>query len=147
MPGLNLITPYVGIKIFAGPRGSGKTTALLRWVAEKPDARRMVVKNEVRKQFAETLPEAKGVRIWTFNHCNTRGWKSYVALGVDDYDQLIHDELRIGNDFGHQVKAIALESEDYINLRPPRPKLPLPLCRESTMNSTQSSTTHKPEVL
>lgn len=111
-----------GVKVFAGPRGSGRTTALLKWALEDPAGRRIVVLDDIRKRFLEGRPDSYGIGIWTHHYVNIRGWKSYVVLGVDDFDEFLAQEKPIANGFGHQVRAIVLESENYINIA--RPKLP-----------------------
>ena len=114
-----------GVKVFAGPRASGRTTALINWALEDPPNRRLIVRDRVRLDAMQRNPLAANLGIWTLDHVNTRGWKSYVVLGVDDYDELMHSEVQIANDFGHQVRAIVLESEDYINVPRPVPLIDL----------------------
>ena len=112
------------ILIISGPRGSGRTTALIKWALEDPPNRVILVADE---QRANNLRQVRnhislGWRswphhfpIWTMNNSLALGAGRHPTLqvGIDDYDKLPSLALPFPVDW---MQAVTLESGIYRNL-------------------------------
>lgn len=135
---------YPSLKIFAGPRGSGRTTALVNWCRNFPwmDQRpprqfvRLIVLDEYRKHQIENV-FGNEVRVWTLDRLKG-GWKSYVQLAVDDFDQTLHQSFV---PFERQIRAVSILSEDYLNIPRPESLKPIPQV-ELELNTILNKTQH-----
>lgn len=115
--------------VLTGGRASGKTTALIRWVLERPDARCIFVLNAERQRYLiDRLLDA-------FPHWNYKDWQQHVLIyhnyfgGVisrgiivpypevafDDLDEILATMLRA------RVEIATLNAT-WIPLAPPTPE-------------------------
>lgn len=104
-------------KRFAGPRGSGRTTALVNWVKEFPQRRVLVVKNAQRAAWVKARFGPK-IGVYTIDQVVGFGGSQWI-YGIDDYDcfpETAVTEMRLR---GMYIGAVVVESDDYENLTPP----------------------------
>lgn len=106
------------VKIFSGPRRSGRTTAILAW-AREVENRVIVVPNEQqRRHLYEKMHETGKIDVLVRSHGS---WLSHplngpVEIGVDNYDQIAGESLNFSSGL---IKAVTLESSFYRNLPKP----------------------------
>lgn len=108
------------VTVFAGPRGSGRTTALINWAMFNQTERAIVVRDSreytnVIHVFKEAnqgiAPAQVGLHIWI----NDLLWGVTEDIGVDNYDTFANamTSLHVPLD---RIKAVTIESDQYTNI-------------------------------
>ena len=105
------------VLIFSGPRGSGRTTALINWALEDPLNRAILVADSQRRDNVLALARhmqgpMPGFPVWhlRWQIATTSGSRD---VGIDDYDQLQGEILPFPAQW---VRAVTLESDEYKNI-------------------------------
>lgn len=111
--------------IFSGPRGSGRTTALIKWAREDPINRAILVADKQRQQnlhrvyldlINRHILPVPGLISWTLHNSRAMGSRIVVGpwqVGIDDYDQIQGEILPFPASW---VRAVTLESDTYQNI-------------------------------
>lgn len=108
------------VERFAGPRGSGRTTALVNWVREQPRIRMLVVLNErvrsdVRRRFGDDFRVITAVNWAKHGSCT---WH-YAVDDLDVIDSVLPQVFVEMEMRGVDVRAYSVASSTYQNITPP----------------------------